>query len=645
MKKSVIIFLLFFSSISWAQTYDVCIIGGGTSGVAAGIQAARMGAKTIIVEETTWLGGMLTSAGVSATDGNYHLPSGLWAEFRQKLGSYYGGEKEMATGWVSNTAFEPHIGANILKEMAAKEQLLTISFESKLLSINKLKNTASDPKNIPDKVENMAHPDKLGTEGGNWALKIKTKKGKQTIKAIIVIDATELGDVARLVGIPYKIGTDDATETGEIGFAGKKTDIVQDLTYTAILKTYGKGSAPLVKKPKKYNPSLFQCACATKCPKAESVIDCDKMLAYGKLPNGKYMINWPRNGNDFYANIVDATEKERAKTLEKAKQHTLSFLYFIQNDLGYKNLGLADDEFTSKDRLPFIAYHRESRRTEGVVTMNVNHILKPFDQKEKLYRTGIAVGDYPIDHHHSQYPNGALSLNFPPVPSFNVPLGALIPKTVDNFIVAEKSISVTNIVNGSTRLQPCVLLIGQAAGTLAALSVLEKNAPRNISVRRIQTSILEKGGYLMPFYDIKPNHPHFKAIQRIGATGLLRGIPEPYKWENRTWFYPDSTIKNKDFLPPFDDFGFDIKDMSPTQANRNVTIREATALAFAMMENKPDITFEGFLEGVNRNWETRLMLKNFNADRAITRLEVAVLFDRIAKPFDKEVDLKGNLKF
>lgn len=621
-------FILFFLSFSflhtnfWAQNYDVCIIGGSTSGTAAGIQSARLGAKTIIVEASPWLGGMLTSAGISATDGNHDLPSGLWAEFRQKLYDYYGGEKEVQTGWVSNTQFEPHIGANIFKEMAAKETYLTLSLDSKLLSIKKLENT----------------------EGGNWTIIIKTKKGKQTIQARIVIDATELGDVSKAVGIPYRIGTDDAAETGEIGFASKKTDIVQDMTFSAILKTYGKGAAPMVKKPKNYDASWFQCACASRCPKAENIIDCDKMLNYGKLPNGKYLINWPRDGNDFYANIIDATDKERCSAFDKAKERTLAFVYFIQNDLGFKNIGLADDEFPTKDRMPFLPYFRESRRTEGVVTMTVNHILKPFDQKEKLYRTGIAVGDYPIDHHHAQYPNGVPNLNFPPIPSFNVPLGALIPKNVDNFIVAEKSISVTNIVNGSTRLQPCVLLIGQAAGALAALSALEKATPKDMSIRRIQTVLLEKGAYLMPYYDIKPNHPHFQAIQRIGAAGILRGIGEPYKWANRTWFYPDSTIKNKDFLPPFDDYGFDIKNMTPEQANRNVNIYEAVALAFAMMETKPDVTFEGFLEGVGRNWDTRLNLKNFNPNRAITRLEIAVLFDRVAKPFDRDVDFKGLFK-
>ena len=53
---------------------DVLVIGGGASGVTAGIQSARMGANTLIIEETSWLGGMLTSAGVSAVEiGRAHV--------------------------------------------------------------------------------------------------------------------------------------------------------------------------------------------------------------------------------------------------------------------------------------------------------------------------------------------------------------------------------------------------------------------------------------------------------------------------------------------------------------------------------------------------------------------------------------------
>ena len=61
--------------------YDVVVVGGGAGGTSAGIQSARSGASVLIVEETPWLGGMLTSAGVSAFDGNYRLRGGLFGEF------------------------------------------------------------------------------------------------------------------------------------------------------------------------------------------------------------------------------------------------------------------------------------------------------------------------------------------------------------------------------------------------------------------------------------------------------------------------------------------------------------------------------------------------------------------------------------
>ena len=94
--------------------FDVLIIGGGTSGVAAGIQAARLGVKTIIVEETPWLGGMITSAGVSAFDGNkYALGGGIFGELRKKIEDYYGGPEKTFTGWISLTCFEPKMGKRL----------------------------------------------------------------------------------------------------------------------------------------------------------------------------------------------------------------------------------------------------------------------------------------------------------------------------------------------------------------------------------------------------------------------------------------------------------------------------------------------------------------------------------------------------
>src|SRR5580658_6983931 len=83
---------------------ELLVAGGGTGGSVAGIQAAREGVKTIIAEQTAWLGGMLTAACISCTDGNDGLASGIWEEFRQALYKHYR-NKNLATGWVSETCF------------------------------------------------------------------------------------------------------------------------------------------------------------------------------------------------------------------------------------------------------------------------------------------------------------------------------------------------------------------------------------------------------------------------------------------------------------------------------------------------------------------------------------------------------------
>ena len=81
MKRILFVVVAAICAVACVQSVDVLVVGGGASGTAAGVQAARMGARTLIVEETPWLGGMLTSAGVSAIDGNYRLRGGIFGEF------------------------------------------------------------------------------------------------------------------------------------------------------------------------------------------------------------------------------------------------------------------------------------------------------------------------------------------------------------------------------------------------------------------------------------------------------------------------------------------------------------------------------------------------------------------------------------
>jgi hypothetical protein len=114
----ILLFSILIQQINAQKTFktEVLVVGASASGIAAGIQSARMGANTIIAEPSTWLGGMITAAGVCAFDGNHNLPSGIFGEFRAALYKVYGGPSKVSTGWVSNTLFEPHVGDSILKQ-------------------------------------------------------------------------------------------------------------------------------------------------------------------------------------------------------------------------------------------------------------------------------------------------------------------------------------------------------------------------------------------------------------------------------------------------------------------------------------------------------------------------------------------------
>lgn len=340
MKKVIQLFIYLIPVVGFSQIKtDVLVIGGGASGVMAGIQAARLGVKTTIIEEKTWLGGMLTSAGVSAIDGNHHLASGLWAEFRTALIKHYGTASALQTGWVSQVMFEPQIGQKILLDMCSKESNLKVLLHTQYSQITWQNNT--------------------------WVVSLKGKV-LGTIQAKIIIDATELGDVAALLGTKYDLGMDAQSTYHERVAPKQANDIIQDLTYVAVLKDYHQPQKP-ISPSATYRKEDFICACEKLCPDKQMprLWDCEKMKTYGKLQNNLYMINWPINGNDFYVNMIEMNAEQRKQAIDKAKEHTRNFVYFMQTELGWNTLGLADI-FDTIDSLPMIPYHRESRRIKGL---------------------------------------------------------------------------------------------------------------------------------------------------------------------------------------------------------------------------------------------------------------------------------------
>ncbi|QLG44781.1 FAD-dependent oxidoreductase [Costertonia aggregata] len=612
---------LYFFSLAFLMVYytaaqkkvDVLIIGGGAGGTSAGIQASRMGARVQIIEATPWLGGMLTSAGVSAIDGNHQMPSGIWGEFRQKLRNHYGGANALATGWVSHTLFEPSVGNKILQEMATIPNL--------------------------DIALNAVYT-KIQEKDKGWHVSYEQNGKTYSTASRILIDATEIGELLPIVGADFRLGMDSKKDTGEHEAPKEANSIVQDMTYVLILEDVSTGSGirrkdkrGLVKKPKSYDSKAYECACKREDGEMfGGVSNCQQMLDYGKLPNNKYMINWPNCGNDYYLDWPNMTVDERREKLQEAKAFTQGFVYYIQNELGFKNLRVAE-EFPTEDNFPMLPYDREARRAKGKVFLTVDHLERPYDFD--FYRTGIAVGDYPIDHHHDKNPK-APKIDFIhiKVPSYNVPLGSLIPEKTKNFIVAEKNISVSNIVNGATRLQPVVLGIGQAAGTLAAISIHEGKDPSQVSIRDVQNALLESKAYIMPFKDVTKEDVAFKSVQRVGATGILKAYGVPYKWANETWFYPERTVSEYELKQGLINY-------YPKLAAMHASGQDVTLSYFKKLVEFiwPDYD----VAQIETHWD-QWNIKAPPAKKALNRRTVSLLIDAVLNPFEIEIDYEGKIK-
>ncbi|MEM9799912.1 MAG: FAD-dependent oxidoreductase [Planctomycetota bacterium] len=482
---------------------DVLVVGGGCSGSAAAIQAARMGARTLVVEESAWLGGMITAAGVSAIDGNEGaLGGGLFGAFRRAMEDHYGGAEAVRTGWVSNTCFEPNVAADWI---------------------------AGTVRESGAEVVHGFHLAKVHREGDRIVGALfRSGDAYLDVRAEVTIEATEYGDVLHQGGVPYHFGRESQSESGELHAPESSDDEIQDLTMVATLRRF-EGDAPRVALPVGFDLGRFECSTAVDCSRPDAAYwnhalhDWDSFLGYALLPNDLFMLNWPFHSNDYPAQGLFRSAEERARTIAQAKERTLAYVHYIQTTLGHPEWGLAEGIYPTDDHLPLIPYVRESRRVVPVRWLREQDVV-PGDGRgsNAVLSDGVAVGDYYLDHHHDKDhrpPGERLGEDYPPNAPFQVPYSAMVPRAIDGLVCAEKSIGATHIVNGCARLQPVAVLIGQAAGAAAALAVRGGAQPRDVDAGAIQDVLLEAGCQVVPDAEVGSSDPDFVGRQRA----LLRG--------------------------------------------------------------------------------------------------------------------------
>ena len=551
---------------SFALDYDIVIAGGGMGGTGAAIQASRMGMKVLIIEPTSMLGGQATAAGVSTMDDMSGIESGLYHEFMNKIRAYYSAmHKSIATCYWKNygKAFEPSVGNKILTEMAVSADILYHS------SITTVKN-----------------------ESNERFVTVKTPDGIKNINFKILIDATEYGDILPLAGIKYRAGNSVSPNISDKAF-------IQDITWTTIIRKYPEGvpehlkpKNPLpdyAKAKKNYEGYIakngfdFKGKYPVKMP-----VNLVSHNAYRAIPDsftkGSYTgskrdwrkitktgVNW---GNDYpgmyfwhghYGLTVKYLEdmKLREQIEKDALLKTLHFIYYVQNELN-EPWSVDENEYgelpeAAKDlpeewqkiakHFPPIPYVRESRRIVGSFTFNSkavheNSMSWRNGQKNHEFKDSIAIGGYNLDVHGGDDDNdlekelgekqSSIYGNMPQGP-FQVPMRILIPESADNFIAAEKNLSMSRLVSSALRLQPICMMTGQAAGALAAIAIKSEKQPREINAFYVQKVLADSGVVLSlcNYSDVARNNKFFGAVQLASLYELVK----PKR-------YPDFPAKN-----------------------------------------------------------------------------------------------------
>ncbi|GHV41503.1 hypothetical protein FACS1894187_23280 [Synergistales bacterium] len=575
--------LLFFAplNIGFAEAadrgaraeYDVVVAGGGIGGVAAAIQAARLGASVLVVEPSDWIGGQATAAGVSTMDDMSRQRSGVYLEFITRLKNYYDLRgKSMGTCYWDprSVAFEPSIGQKFLYEM-----------------LDDAKRTGKKPLDIElNSFVSRVSRDKNRVTGVTLTSSGRTRD----IKCRVLIDATEYGDVLPLAGAEYRAGN---SVTPFI----KADAMIQDITWTAVLRRYPGGvpqhlravtPLPGYEEARRNYESyvitrgiIFKGNYPVPTP-----VDFASHNAYRGLPNSsapwsydaspenwkyisKTVANW---GNDYPGKsgwenghtglpVLYLEDKSlRAKVEKEAFIKTLHFIYYIQNELG-EDWSVTDDEYDARElpeaarglpfewheiakRMPPIPYVRESRRVLSEYTLTSEELLRNSlsyrdGQTRHEFEDAIAIGGYILDLHGADKDSDveaetgeravSAARNRPRGP-FQVPLRILIPKEIDGLLAAEKNLSMTRLSAGAIRLQPICMMVGQAAGALAALSAAEGLAPRDVPAVKVQRALLEAGVVLSlcKYSDVPPEHPFFNAVQLFNLYGIMDPLSPPH---------------------------------------------------------------------------------------------------------------------
>ncbi|HIK44375.1 MAG TPA: FAD-dependent oxidoreductase [Leptolyngbyaceae cyanobacterium M65_K2018_010] len=528
---------------------EVVVIGGTLGGVAAAAQAMKTGATTCVIELTPWLGGQISSQGVSAIDESRAMRwrrnfSPSWEAFKDLiqrqpvyLPKWTGLPGQLLVGqinscWVGELCFTPRAGATASElwlrqaaQRAPQSRWATstafkgAAFDASgrnITAVYGVRRIPRDPGYVPTGRLSEELEEWYSWSDSDRYNKIPLRLQPPPGRRMIVIDATDTGELVGWANFPHRIGSDAQAWTGEVNAPPKDNpDCTQAYTYPFVLATLNDRNSSL-KELQKIEPAFTK-----EEHRGEFDLEGFKFFNAGSVfnyrrivsrkpgadqvnitrPGEMTLINWNK-GNDWHFMDPPLVLTEEDLRLSGQKQNWLGGL--STESLRYGEIHalmfaewLIEKEATAKLPLTFlkgedaplgtlsglsiVPYIREGRRILGRPAYGQDSFMAgEFDIREDMTGgrdfspTAVALAHYDIDIHGCRYrvwrptyeAAGASIKEFVVRP-LQIPLEAIVPQGVDNVLIGGKSIAVSHIVNGVSRVHYGEWSIGGAAGATA----------------------------------------------------------------------------------------------------------------------------------------------------------------------------------
>lgn len=494
---------------------EVLVVGGGLGGVAAALAALRAGRRVVLTEEHPWLGGQLTSQAVPPDEHTWVERFGVTASYRalrEGVRAYYRAhypllersraarELNPGAGFVSRLCHEPRVAVAVIEAMLAPYR-----GGGKLVVIQ------------------PARPVAVETDGDR-VTSVRLSTG-DTVTAPYILDATETGELLPLSGTEYVTGFESQNDTNEPSApAAAQPQNMQAVSVCfaidhvdgdhTIDRPAGYGfwrdyappfwggnllgwTAPhprtLEPVEREFTPNPDDDPLSVVADQRADGGDRNlwtfrRIAARRHFTPGAYasditLVNWPMI-DYLEGSVIDVPDA--ARHFAAARELSKSVLYWMQTEApradggtGFPGLRLRGDVTGSDDGLAQAPYIRESRRIRAEYTVVEQDLAVSVrgDKGAVRYDDSVGVGMYRIDLHPSTGGDNYIDVASSP---FEIPLGALIPRRVENLLPAGKNIGTTHITNGCYRLHPVEWNVGEAAGALAAFCLDRATTPRAV---------------------------------------------------------------------------------------------------------------------------------------------------------------------